>query len=111
MSAAAIEPRLPFELRTVRSLVAIAAEEAKTTADQLLGTSRRSDIVKVRWAVVEAANTVAPTLSLERIGRALNRHHTTIMSGRKQARRLSQDPDFANLVRAIVDAYRREKGQ
>lgn len=77
------------------------AQIANTTAADIVGPSRVAFHVRPRWALMLAMRESG--MSLPGIGRHLNRHHTTVMDGIRQAQRLrSRDPLFDQLCRSIA---------
>ncbi|WP_311271059.1 helix-turn-helix domain-containing protein [Sphingobium sp. WCS2017Hpa-17] len=77
-----------------------AAEISGYPVSILRGPARDRPICMVRWAIMAALR--ARGLSLATIGRLLNRHHTSVISGLERIERLRRDPSFASLVEAIA---------
>lgn len=77
-----------------------AAEISGYSVSVLRGPARDRPICMVRWAIMAILR--ARGLSLATIGRLLNRHHTSILSGLERADRLRRDPSFSSLVEALA---------
>lgn len=77
-----------------------AAEISGYPVSVLRGPARDRPICMVRWAIMAILR--ARGLSLATIGRLLNRHHTSVISGLERVERLRLDPSFAGLLEAIA---------
>lgn len=81
----------------------VAAEAVAGRADELKLPVQKRPYVHARWAVMAAMNRHGITASS--IGRRLNRDHTTVLYGLRQAEMLaSQNLEFAALIERIVAA-------
>lgn len=78
-----IEP--PRYLTIMASLIHEAANAHRVSADDILGKSRKAHLVDARMDIVTAARDLG--LTLEPIGRALHRHHTSIQNLERRAER------------------------
>lgn len=77
-----------------------AAEISGYPVSVLRGPARDRPICMVRWAVMAILR--ARGLSLATIGRLLNRHHTSVISGLERAARLRRDQSFTDLLEALA---------
>ncbi len=79
-----------------------AASAAGVTVAEMVGYSRRQEMVHARWAVMVALR--ARNWSTPRIGRKLGgRDHTTVLVGLRRARELREcDDDFAWLCGQVM---------
>lgn len=78
-----------------------AAEITGFAREDILGGSRRADVVRVRFAIIYVA-TRRTTRSYSALGRILKRDHSTIIHAEEQALRLVEtDLEFARLCRQI----------
>lgn len=88
-----------FSQRALR----VAAQAVGANPDQLKQDWRDKPLVHARWAFMAAMNRRGA--SLGRIGRILNRDHTTVMYGIRQAQKLAESkPDFAALMAKVEAA-------
>ncbi|WP_311271063.1 helix-turn-helix domain-containing protein [Sphingobium sp. WCS2017Hpa-17] len=77
-----------------------AAEISGYPVSILRGPARDRPICMVRWAIMAILR--ARGLSLATIGRLLNRHHTSVISGLERVERLRRDPAFTGLLEALA---------
>lgn len=86
--------------RTMAACVYAAAIVFKVAPEHIVGLSRRPEVAMVRQAATVAAQQYG--YSLAGIGRALNRDHTTILSGINRAlQRAGQDEEYAKKLRMV----------
>lgn len=89
---------------TIDDAIAAGAEAFGLTMDDLLGRAQPQRIVRSRHAVVWCAREVLKE-SFPRIGKALKRDHTTVMSSYRRAQALiERDKTFQDGVRRIREA-------
>ncbi|MGX5776958.1 helix-turn-helix domain-containing protein [Methylorubrum zatmanii] len=63
----------------IRQIIAKVATSFGLTPADLIGQTHRANVVRARHAAIHAVRTAKPHLSLGQIGRAFDRHHTTIL--------------------------------
>lgn len=81
-----------------------AVEVTGLAREDILGGSRRAEVVRVRFAIIYAA-TRRTTRSYSSLGRILKRDHSSIINAEEQALRLVKtDADFARLCRQIENS-------
>lgn len=68
--------------------------------EQIIGRTRTPDICMVRFAIMDAMR--AEGLSLPKIARRMQRRHTTVMHGLRQAAALRGRPAFDSIRSAIA---------
>lgn len=79
-----------------------AAEAAGARVDQLKLRWQQRPLVYARWAFMAAM--YRRGASYERIGRLINRDHSTVIYGVRKAEKLMSRPDFADLVAKVEAA-------
>lgn len=84
-------------LSIVSQLIDRAASVTQYSRTDIISVRREAPLCHVRFAIMKLAKERG--VSLPRIGRALgDRDHTTVISGVRRAKQLSNDPDFARLI-------------
>jgi chromosomal replication initiation ATPase DnaA len=97
----AIEPRELVAYTSIKTIISRAEREFDVTYTALVGKSRQRDIVNARYAVMYAGHRAGH--SLEDVGRALNRHHTTVLHGEIRATELAKIiPDYAEKLHNLT---------
>ena len=90
-------PKAPVKRVTVRNLITAACGMTKFTAEQIRGPQRQKPLVNVRFAISYIASRRG--FSYPQIGKVMNRDHSTILHGRRQAEYLyAKRPAFKMLV-------------
>ena len=86
-TVAACKAVFAVKRHSVHQIVELVAQETGIAANAIMGDSRRGPIVRARQIVMYEAHQRG--LSLQQIGAAMGRHHTTILHGirAEQARR------------------------
>lgn len=91
-------------IATIEDVIAAGAEAFSLATDDITGRSQPQRIARARHAVVWCAREVLKE-SFPRIGKALKRDHTTVMSSYRRAQALlERDKAFQNAVNRIREA-------
>ena len=81
------------------SIIERASEQTGISVDILMGWSRPQRVCYVRFAIMEALRSRG--LSLGQVARLMNRHHTTVLSGLRQAEAL-RDNEAYQIIRSAI---------
>lgn len=93
--------RLIFGTAIIHRLIDTASRLTGISHQEIMGGGRNREAVWIRWAVSLVAREHGRTL--HQIADCLDRDHTTILHGLRQARTI-KDADFAELVRLLREA-------
>lgn len=86
-------------------IIKAAADITGIPATDILSERRGPEPMLIRWAIIRTAR-LHTYYSYPRIGRALRRHHTSIMhSDRRAADRYTNDPDFRALCDRVAALF------
>lgn len=95
-----LAPSYPWALQA-KPLISRAADAVGEPVAVLLGDNRARKLAQARWAVMLVLRHAG--WSTSRIGRALRRDHTTVMSGLERGRALmGNDSDFRRLYAVVA---------
>ncbi len=94
---------------TVDSVKERVAQEFKVTVAEMESALRKKNISNARSLAMTLANTLIPSLSLNDLGRAFNKDHSSVHQAIKRTRaRIATDPEYANLFQNLVNSLKKD---
>ena len=94
---------------TVDSVKERVAQEFKVTVAEMESALRKKNISNARSLAMTLANTLIPSLSLNDLGRAFNKDHSSVHQAIKRTRaRIATEPEYANLFQSLVNSLKKE---
>lgn len=94
---------------TVDSVKERVAQEFKVTVAEMESALRKKNISNARSLAMTLANTLIPSLSLNDLGRAFNKDHSSVHQAIKRTRaRIASDPEYANLFQNLINSLKKE---
>lgn len=88
--------------KDAQKVIQLVAERCSLDLDVLLGNIRTQRVAQVRWVAMHLLNQLLH-MSLPAIGKALNRHHTSVMVGlRRVDAQIVADAVYAERLAEVV---------
>lgn len=105
ISVPVVKKRPPID-----DIVQSAARHARILPSEIFGTKRHLNVVDARHAAIRVARALRPELSLNQLGRAFRRDHSTIIHAIRRANGLIEagEPQFTELFESILQDFPRE---
>lgn len=90
-----IETLAPVVAPAVRVVLAAASAATGVSTVELMGHRRHRGVAYARWLAFFLLNTIRPDLSIKSIGDALNKDHSTVLSGLERFDEMRSQEPFA----------------
>jgi chromosomal replication initiator protein len=91
---------------TIENILKITSEETGISLDDIRSSSRKREIANARFIAMSAIKKLIPETSLNAIGRAFERDHSTVMNALQKAEwNIQYDNNFHRLIQNVLTHF------